>query len=202
MKKIGIFGGSFDPVHLGHIYLAEDAAYSLKLDKILFVPAKLQPFKLDVKVTDGYDRLEMLKLATEYNEAFEVSTYELDSQGISYTYLTLRAMKKKYGKETELYFITGTDSFLSIEKWKNSDEILNRYFFIVGSRPGYRNEELRKCIKRIQDKHDTKIVNIENEQHDISSTEIRNKIKAGFSAENLIPKKVEEYIRERGLYIG
>lgn len=202
MKKIGIFGGSFDPVHFGHICLAKDAARLESLDKVLFVPARIQPFKMGAKTADGKDRLAMLNLAVEGSDIFEVSSYELDSNGISYTYLTLRAMRKKYGSNTQLCFITGTDSFLTMEKWKNSEEILREYSIIVGSRPGYRNEELRICIDRIRENYDTKIIKMENEQHDISSTEVRRKVRDGISAEDMIPEKVEDYIRQKGLYVG
>lgn len=202
MEKIGIFGGSFDPVHFGHIYLAEDAARMGVLEKVLFVPARVQPFKTGAETADGKDRFEMLKLAVESIDKFEVSSYELDSDEISYTYLTLRAMRKKYGSDTELCFIVGTDSFLSIEKWKNSDEILRDYSIIVGGRPGYRSRELSFCIDRLIRNYDARIIKIENKQHDISSTEVRRRIRAGISAKDLIPEKVEEYIRQKGLYIG
>ncbi len=202
MKKIGIFGGSFDPVHFGHICLAEDAVRLGAVEKVLFIPTRVQPFKTEARTADGNERLTMLKLAVEDIDRFEVSSYEVDSEGISYTYLTLRAMRKKYGSDTRLCFIAGTDSFLTMEKWKNSEEILREYSLIVGSRPGYRSEELRRCIDRLRKNYNTKITKIENEQHDISSTEVRRRIKAGISAEDLVPGKVEDYIRQKGLYIG
>lgn len=198
--KIGILGGSFDPIHLGHIGLARDALICANLDKVVFIPAKLQPFKLGKKMTGGEDRLNMLKMALMNYEGFEISTYELDSENISYTYLTLRALKEMYGNYARLYFITGTDAFLKIDKWKNSDELLTGYSFIVGTRPGYRDEELNSFIKNIESNYGTEIIKINNEEIDVSSTEIRNAIFNGDSLRDYIPEEVERYIIQNGLY--
>lgn len=200
MKKVGIFGGTFDPVHWGHIGLAKDAAEQAGLAQVIFVPARLQPFKLDKKITSGADRLHMLKIATADVKNLEVSSYELDAGGISYTYLTMRAMRNLYGADTKLYFITGTDSFLKIETWKNASELLSNYAYIVGVRPGYRQEELEACIDRIKRSYHTEVRNIANVQVDISSTEIRKLLEAGGQAAALIPAGVERYIKKNGLY--
>ena len=200
MRRIGIFGGSFDPVHLGHIGLAKDAAKLAGLEKVVLIPAKLQPFKLDKKVTAGEDRLKMLQLAAEGDDALEVSDYELTRDGISYTYLTMRAMKERYGSDTKLYFITGTDSFLNIDKWMNAEELLSSYSFLVGTRPGYKDRELEEYIERISCDYNTEVKHIDNIQVDVSSTEIRERIENGISAADLIPSEVERYIREKGLY--
>lgn len=200
IRKIGIFGGSFDPVHLGHTGLAEDAMKQAGLEKIVFIPAKLQPFKLDKKLTSGEDRLEMLKLAAGNTEGFEISTYELDNEGISYSYLTMRAMQEKYGDDVKLYFITGTDAFLKIDQWKNAEELLTEYSYVIGTRPGYKQEELSLFIERIRKEYGTEIINIDNVQIDVSSTEIRDMISRGGSAEGLISSEVERYIRNNGLY--
>lgn len=201
MRKIGILGGTFDPVHLGHIGLAKDAKELAGLDELVFIPAKLQPFKLDKKITSGEDRLAMLKLAADETSGLTVSSYELDSEGISYTYLTLRHMKELFGSDSKLYFITGTDAFLKIEYWKESRELLENYSFLIGSRPGYKEAELADCIDRIRRGYNTEIKNIKNTQLDISSTQIRERIKSGASAADLLPEKVEEYIKAKGLYI-
>lgn len=200
MKKIGIFGGTFDPVHLGHINLALDAKLQAGLDKVIFIPAKLQPFKLDKRVTDGKDRLAMLREAVSDISGLEVSSYELDAEGISYTYLTMRAMKKAFGDDAKLYFIMGTDSFLKLETWKNSRELLETCSYIIGTRPGYKHEELELCIERICRDYNTEVRNIDNVQLDISSTEIRRRIDKGISCGDLIPDKVERYIKDNGLY--
>ncbi len=200
IRKIGIFGGSFDPVHLGHTGLAEDAMKQAGLDKVVFIPARLQPFKLDKKLASGKDRLEMLKLAAGDTAGFEISTYELDTEGISYSYLTMRAMQEKYGVDTKLYFITGTDAFLKIDQWKNAEELLTKYSYVIGTRPGYKQEELSVCIDDIRRRYGTEIINIDNVQVDVSSTEIREIISRGENAEGLISAEVERYIRSNGLY--
>lgn len=199
-RRIGIFGGSFDPVHLGHTGLAEDAIQQVGLEKVIFIPARFQPFKLDKKLTSGKARVGMLNIAAQRRTEFEVSTFELDSEFVSYTYLTMRAMQNSLGKECRLYFITGTDAFLKIEKWKNSKELLENYSYIIGTRPGYRQEELEICIKRIKDKFGTDIININNTQIDVSSTEIRNRLESGISVDDLVSADVERYIIENDLY--
>ncbi|MDO4545378.1 MAG: nicotinate-nucleotide adenylyltransferase [Bacillota bacterium] len=200
MKKTGILGGTFDPVHLGHLGLAGDAMEQVGLDEIILIPAKLQPFKLDKKITPGKDRLAMLRLATEDFPDFKVSDYEMTQEGVSYTYLTMRAMQQQEGPDAHLYFITGTDTFLKIETWKEATELLSSYSFIVGTRPGYRREELETCIERICCVYNTVVRNIDNVQLDISSTDIRKRLETGTSAEDLIPRKVERYIIDHGLY--
>lgn len=200
MKKIGILGGSFDPIHLGHIGLAVDAMKEVGLDKVIFIPAKLQPFKLDKKVTSGNHRLAMINKAIDGIKGLEASSYELDAKGISYTYLTIRAMRDILGNSAKLYFITGTDSFLKIESWKNSEELLNSCSYIIGTRPGYKQKELELCIEGLNRKYNTEVINIHNTQLDISSTEIRHRIKQGISCSDLIPEEVERYIIANGLY--
>lgn len=200
MKKIGILGGTFDPVHLGHINLAIDAKAQAGLDKVIFVPAKLQPFKLDKNVTAGEHRLAMIKEAIDGIDGLEVSPYELEAEGISYTYLTVRAMKKRFGTDARLYFITGTDSFLKIETWKNAEELIRSCSYIIGTRPGYRKQELDICIERIRRDYNTEVINIDNTQFDISSTEIRKRLESGLPCSDLIPEKTERYITANGLY--
>ena len=200
MKKIGILGGTFDPVHLGHINLAIDAKAQAGLDKVIFVPAKLQPFKLDKNVTAGEHRLAMIKEAIDGIDGLEVSPYELEAEGISYTYLTVRAMKKRFGTDARLYFITGTDSFLKIETWKNAEELIRSCSYIIGTRPGYRKQELDICIERIRRDYNTEVINIDNTQFDISSTEIRKSLESGLPCSDLIPEKTERYITANGLY--
>ena len=200
MKKIGILGGTFDPVHLGHINLAIDAKAQAGLDKVIFVPAKLQPFKLDKNVTAGEHRLAMIKEAIDGIDGLEVSPYELEAEGISYTYLTVRAMKKRFGTDARLYFITGTDSFLKIETWKNAEELIRSCSYIIGTRQGYRKQELDICIERIRRDYNTEVINIDNTQFDISSTEIRKRLESGLPCSDLIPEKTERYITANGLY--
>lgn len=200
MKRTGIFGGTFDPVHTGHVELAKDALEQAGLDRVIFVPARLQPFKLDRKTASGTDRMEMLKLALEGYDGMEASPYELESESISYTYLTMRAMSERFGDDIRLFFITGTDTFLKIEMWKNSYELLTKYSYIIGARPGYRETELQDRIMTLKERYGTEVLTIDNTQHDISSTEIRDILRSGGTLEGLVPERVERYIRKHGIY--
>lgn len=198
--KIGILGGSFDPVHNGHIGLAEDAAQMAGLDEVIMIPARIQPFKQDIKTESGEDRFRMLALVASQNDRITVSRNELDFDGVSYTYLTMRRIQEMH-RNARLYFICGTDSFLKVDTWKNAEELLTSYSFIVGyDRPGYRQEELKEAIDRITEKYNTEIITIHNRQFDVSSTQIRQKIASGGSISGLVPSSVERYIKENGLY--
>lgn len=199
MGRIGIFGGSFDPIHEGHMGLAKDSLRECRLDKVILVPAREQPFKLGKKVTPGADRMAMVSLAIEDEPKLEVSDFEIHSGEVSYTYLTMREMRLLY-PDDELFFITGTDSFLIIEKWRNAEELLRSYSFIVGSRPGYRDDELRRCMEKIRREYGTFVTGIDNTQIDVSSTEIRKLAGSGRPLTGLVPQVVEEYILEKELY--
>lgn len=200
VMKVGVMGGSFDPVHLGHISLAVDALEQTDLDKVVIVPARVQPFKQDAHPASGEDRINMLKAAFRDFPEIEFSDFELEQEGISYTYLTLAAMQEKYGADARIYFICGTDSLLKLHTWKNSDELLKKYSFIVGSRPGYRDEELALEIDRLRRLYGTEILKINNRLHNVSSTEIRELIKDGKAIDHLVGSEVDEYIKENGLY--
>ena len=200
MKKTGILGGSFDPVHLGHIGLAEDAKNLAGLDEVLLIPAKHQPFKLDKKMAEDHHRLEMIRLATEGIDGLIPCDYELQQEQISYTYKTLEAISHMKGPDTKLYFITGTDSLLQIHRWKNAEEMLRTYRFIVGSRPGYKEDELAECIETLKRDYNTDVIKVDNRRRDISSTEIRERMEQGQPLTGLVPEAVERYIKTHGLY--
>ena len=206
--KAGILGGSFDPVHLGHIGLALDARKNADLHEVVFVPARIQPFKQDRKVTSGEDRLAMLRLALSQYDELTVSSTELDHEGVSYTYLTLRRLQEFYDDVAsrkgydmaKLYFITGTDSLLKLDTWMNATELLHKYSYIVGSRPGYLQEELEEMMEYLLDEYGTEIINLPQMQMDVSSTEIRRRIADGQPLTGRVPESVERYIAEHGLY--
>ncbi|MFV0517584.1 MAG: nicotinate-nucleotide adenylyltransferase [Aminipila sp.] len=201
MKRIGIYGGSFDPIHLGHMHLAIQAKEQLDLNKVLFVPAKYQPFKLDKEVSSEKHRIDMLCAALEGIENMEISFIELSNNEISYTINTLMRIKESYNEEEcEIFFILGTDAFITIELWHKSEDLLKNFSFAIGHRPGYKEDELKTCIDRIREVYNTNIVLLNNKRLLISSTEIKQKVKAGISIENLVPKAVERYIYENELY--
>lgn len=200
-RRIGVLGGSFDPVHIGHVNLARDALEQACLDEVLMIPARLQPFKLDRTPASGEDRMAMLSLALAEDPAISPCAYELEQEGVSYTYLTLDALQKRYGAESRLYFITGTDSILKLHTWMHAEELLTKYSYIVGSRPGYRDEEMKAACAHLRETYGTEILIVRNRQFDISATEIRNAAAAGRSLGGMVPPAVERYIREHGLYL-
>lgn len=201
MKKIGIMGGSFDPCHRGHINLALDAARQANLTKVILMPARVQPFKIDTKTAGNNHRLNMLKAAVENIAELEVSDWEMRQEELSYTYLTMREAKRQAGDETQVFFISGTDSFLEISRWKNSEELISENRFIVGVRPGYREDELEAEIKRLSELYGTEIIKIDNRRFHISSTEIRERLRDGKDISDLVTPGVERYIKKNGLYI-
>jgi nicotinate-nucleotide adenylyltransferase len=200
MKKIGILGGTFDPVHYGHIALAEDAVREAGLHEVVMIPARIQPFKQDREYASGEDRFNMLALAAGKDDHITVSKYELQQESISYTYLTLRHMQEFFGKDTRLYFITGTDSFLKIDTWMNAEELLNNYSYIIGTRPGYRQDEYQEALRRITSAYGTEVISMNKTELDISATQIRQMVAEGKPINDLVPPEVERYIREHGLY--
>lgn len=200
MKKIGIIGGTFDPVHYGHLILAEQARVEAALDKVVFIPAMVQPFKLNGKITLGDHRYAMLLEAVSGNPYFSVSRREIDSPKISYTINTLRNCKAELGDKAELFFIIGTDAFLGLEKWYASKELLEDFSFIVGTRPGYKEQQLKFLINRLKKEYGARIIEINNSEVEISSTEIKELIHNGKSIKYLLPEGVEEYIYKHKLY--
>ncbi len=197
--RIGILGGTFDPIHLGHVSLGEAAIAAGSLEKLMVIPTKLQPFKLDKKITDGSHRLAMTRLAFEGQTAVEVSDYELSHEGISYTYDTLAGLSLLY-PSTSLFFITGTDAFLYMDQWYKGEDILKGFSFLVAARPGYKSEELAKKIDQYQSLYGCEIILIRDRMPDISSTQIKENLQKGLSVSQFLPPMVERYIYDKGLY--
>ena len=198
--KIGILGGTFDPCHKGHVNLAKDALEQANLDEVILMPAKIQPFKQDKKVTDSVHRVNMLNIAIEKVKGLRVSHWELEQDHVSYTYRTLEEVKKLKGENTKVYFITGTDAFIGMKNWANSESLLRNNNFIVGVRPGYRLEELAAAIKDVRENYGSEVIKIDNKKFHISSTEIRERIIHNESAHDLVDEGVERYILENELY--
>jgi len=197
--KIGILGGTFDPVHLGHLEIVRQALNELGLDELIVVPAKLQPFKLDVPVLDGAHRIEMLRLAFGDLPHVVVSDHELNKEEVSYTINTLKAFQNLYPND-EIWFLLGTDALLKIELWKDAKELLTTFNFIVGSRPGYKEEELDTQIRHLEQTYMTRIHKLTNKKMNISSTEIKKSIMQGKKLDKLVPLAVERYINQHALY--
>lgn len=186
--KIGILGGTFNPVHIGHLILAEEVREKLCLDKVIFVPAYLPPHKVNSDIASAADRYNMLRLATRSNRMFAVSAIELKRSGKSYTIDTVKEFKKTYPHD-ELYFITGSDLLKYLEDWKDLSEIIKIVKFVVATRPGYALEKIPAYIQTVAIR-----------AVDVSAFEIRNCIKNGLSFRYLVPEAVLSYIKKKGLY--
>ena len=197
MCRVGIIGGTFDPIHLAHIYIAEEAKKKLNLDKVIFMPAGIQPLKTDKKVTEASLRLEMVQKAIEGKIGFEASDYEIKKEGKSYTYKTLEHFYKEY---KDLYFITGADCLLDIDKWKEIEKIFSLCKFVVFTRPGYNNNELVNKKRFVEEKYNGDIILLEVPGIHISSTEIREKIINNEKVDDILPAVVLDIIKEKGLY--
>jgi len=198
--KIGVLGGTFNPIHLGHLILADECLYQLGLDKVVFIPTGLPPHKtIEGDISPG-DRLNMVRLALEGYGRFEISTYEIDKNGLSYSIETIKHLKAKYGESAELFFLAGEDSGESLSLWKDFKDILRFTTFVVANRSGIPvgaglarpvNDHIKNNLTRI------KIPDIE-----ISSTMIRERVKHHQPIDFYLPPKVVNYIRNKGLYIS
>ena len=184
-----MLGGTFSPIHIGHLILAEEALSKLKLDKIVFVPTYIPPHKSVEGSIKPQDRLKMVELAIADNPAFEVSNFEISSKKTSYSIDTLKEFRNKYGDDAELYFITGSDLLKDLFSWKNVNDIFKISKFVVANRPGYPVTDVPKEVETVV------ITPIE-----VSAEDIRRRLKAGRSIRYLVPEKVRSYIIERNLY--
>lgn len=197
-KSLGIMGGTFDPIHYGHLVTAECVRYQFRLEKVIFVPTGRPPHK-DRKVTDPYDRLAMTRLAVASNPHFEVSDIEVRKKRISYTIDTIEKMKEFY-PFSRLYFITGADAVLEILTWRNIEKLLSMCNFIAATRPGYNLQNLEDKLKGLPDHFLRRIFSIVVPALAISSTDIRKRVRECRPIKYLLPEAVERYIKEHGLY--
>nr|WP_297199074.1 nicotinate-nucleotide adenylyltransferase [Thermanaeromonas sp.] len=199
-RRVGLMGGTFDPIHYGHLVTAEVARCEFNLDKVIFIPSGHPPHKKDYEVTAAEHRYQMTVLATASNPYFEVSRIEIDRPGLSYTVDTVKEYRRLWGPEPEIYFITGADAILEILHWKDVDILLDTCCFIAATRPGFplaRLEEVKPCLPQGAE---GRIYLLEVPALAISSTDIRRRVREGKSIKYLLPEPVEEYIREQGLY--
>lgn len=195
--KIGIMGGTFDPIHYGHLVTAEAALSKFNLDKVIFVPSGRPPHKSDKEITSAEHRYLMTVLATITNKHFEVSRIELDRHGYSFAIDTVHQFHQIYGAETEIYFITGVDAILEILTWKKVDQLIEECEFIAATRPGYEVKDLSKSLPpRIA----KRILTIGVPALAISSTDIRQRVREKQPIKYLLPEQVEDYIYKHKIY--
>ena len=190
MSKVGLFGGTFDPIHNGHLIAAQSVREMRKLDKIIFIPSFVSPHKADVKSSSPEHRLNMIKLATDEVDFFDFSDYEIIKGGVSYTVDTLREFKKKYD---ELEFIIGYDNIFKFNSWKNPDDIVKLTKILVLRR--------KSSLPPLHhDKYVESALFVQTRGIEISATDIRERVKKGLPIHFLVPEKVKEYIYDFNLY--
>lgn len=192
-------GGTFNPIHYGHLVTAQEALSQFNLDKVIFIPTGDPPHKTDEEIASAEHRYLMTVIATASNSKFFVSRIEIDRKGKSYTIDTLRELRKIYTEDVSLYFITGADAILEILTWKDTAEILTLCKFIAATRPGYDLSRLESLKKKILDTED-KIFVMEVPALAISSTDIRARIKQQRPIDYLLPEGVCKFILKNGLY--
>lgn len=197
-RRIGIFGGSFNPIHIGHLVIAEAAWQEFSLDKVIFVPSGDTPNK-DMHHISKYMRYEMVAKAIEGNSRFAISPIERDRMGPSYTVDTIHMFREQFGKEDQLYFICGTDSIADLPNWKYNVELLKCCEFISASRPGNEKEIIRS-VSYFGDLGKEKIHFLRSPELNISSTILRELIAKNKSVKYLVPDAVIQFIQENDLY--
>jgi len=213
--KIGLFGGTFNPIHLGHIKAAGIVAKKFLLDKLYFIPSYIPPHKKSVQIASPQHRLKMVELAVGPFPHFSPSSIEIDAGGKSYSILTLKKIKTQY-PEARIFFLLGVDAFLEIDTWRDYENVLEQCSFIIMSRPQFRLEDAhevlcKKYSQRIVDlSNSSTSVGIEDSANliylvsiqalDVSSTEVRARVIRNQCIKDLVPESVEHYIKEKGLY--
>lgn len=225
---LGVLGGTFDPIHLGHIAAAEAAQKALSLDSIVLIPSRIPPHRTSPVTVSGEERLAMAQLAAEDRPGWTASRIELDREGPSYTFDTLieldsqlrgeAAMSEGRGEaaaqvEWQIFFIIGADAFAEIATWSRYPAVLDLANFVVVSRPGITLDSLRERVPSAfpsaslragsrDSSSQTRVILVEALTPDVSSTDIRRRVRAGESLSNLVPDRVAEYIRTHRLYLG
>lgn len=193
-------GGTFDPIHYGHLILAQNALETYNLDEIMFVPSGTPWLKDSTKVLSRNKRVSMTGIAIEDNPHFALSTIEIDREGNSYSYETVEELKKEQ-PETNFYFILGADSLLEIEKWKHPDRLMAECTLLAAVRDDCDAEGLEKQISYLKEKYNADIRVLPAKRVDISSSDIRDLIAEGKSVRYMLPDQVIKFIEKNHLYI-
>ena len=196
--KIGIYGGSFNPIHKGHLHLADSIMKDLKLDKIIFVPSKISPHKSSDEYVSEKDRLKMIELSISDNERFELSDYELSQERVSYSVYTVRHFRELY-PDDELFLLIGTDMLLCFEKWYCYEEIMKSVTLAVAARNDGDLQDIEKKADELSEYG--KIIVSKSEPYPVSSTEIRKKIRKNQNWSCYLNENVVQYIRLGSLYM-
>lgn len=199
-NRYAIMGGTFDPIHFGHLAAAEAVREKLQCSKVIFIPTGNPPHKTDRILTASKYRYAMTSQAVRSNPYFEVSDIEINRNGYTYTLDTIKQLKRLYGNDIELLFITGADALLEIETWYKVKELLTQCSFVAVTRPGYDKTKLEQKLSELRSKYNGVFFIVDVPGLNISSTDIRNRMISGSSIRYLLPEPVAQYIFENGLY--
>ena len=198
--NIGVLGGTFDPVHNGHLIVAEEAKTQLNLVEIIFVPAGQPWLKEDRPISPAEHRLQMLRLAIADKPHFKLSTIEIERAGPSYSVDTIAELRAQLGSEDELFFILGWDSLAELLQWREPARIIKMCYLVAAPRPGYPRPKLKTLEASISGLSQ-RVMLMEKPEIDISASAIRDRVARGLSIRHLVPEPVNRYIKEHGLYI-
>ncbi len=201
LLKIGIAGGTFNPIHLGHLIIAEYMKCKFFLDKVIFIPSNNPPHKDRNAILDATHRYEMVRLATESNPDFEVSDIELQREGVTYTVDTLEELHSIYGNTVDFFFLSGADVVFDIRNWRSPEKVLKLCTLITTGRPTHNIADFESGVKELVNKYNARVLTADSPLIDISSTMIRDRIQKGLSIKYLVPELVEQYIINNKLYI-
>ncbi|MDP2916379.1 MAG: nicotinate-nucleotide adenylyltransferase [Dehalococcoidia bacterium] len=199
--KVGVLGGTFDPVHMGHLAIAEEARARVGMDQVIFLPAGQPWMKKDIPVSPTEHRLNMLKLAISGKPYLKVSTAELEHEGSSYAVETIAGIRQELGAGAELFFIMGWDSLAVLPLWREPERLIGMCRIVVVPRPGYPAPDV-KALDAVIPGLSRRVLMLDKLEVDISATEIRERVRRGLPISHLVPEAVEWYIREHGLYLG
>jgi nicotinate-nucleotide adenylyltransferase len=197
--RAGVFGGTFDPIHRGHLAAARSIQATLKLDKVIFAPAGYPWMKAGAPVSPVKDRVEMVRLAVARHKAFELCTIEADRTGPSYAVDTVDTLRRHLGRGSDLFFLLGSDALTDIAKWREPQRLIQLCQLVAYARPGCqlpRMEILEAAIPGVSQR----VTFVQVPQVDIRATDIRRRVAEGRSVQRLVPRAVERYILEHGLY--
>lgn len=198
-KRVGIMGGTFNPIHIGHLIIAEAAYEAYNLDEVLFVPSGVSYMKDQSEILDAKKRVHMTGLAIEDNPHFALSTIEIDRDGNSYSYETLETLRKQ-NPNTEYFFLVGSDTLFALETWKHPEILLPSCTILVAVRDGVPMEKMQEHAKYLEEKFSGRIELLTTPNIEISATDIRNRLAANRDVKYFVPDAVLEFIQKKGLY--
>lgn len=198
-KDVAIFGGTFDPIHVGHLIVAEEVRVKLGVEEIVFVPVGQPWLKADRRISSGKHRLAMIRLAIADNPHFKVSTLEIDRPGLTYTVDTVDMLRRQMGSEAKLFFLMGGDSLRELPQWKEPKRLIQLCRLVVFTRPGSRLPSMKGLEEGVPGVSDN-IVIVEVPQIDVSATEVRQQVRQGDPIDELVLPAVKDYILGSGLY--